>query len=81
VRVSKHDSYRTIDGSVLGCPIDLVPDFLPVIGYADDAIMLSIVLRHVIRRAGPDAIHRHWRGSDDGLRALSRLTGTDLTDH
>jgi uncharacterized membrane protein YkvA (DUF1232 family) len=65
----------------LAFPIDLVPDFLPVIGYADDAIVLSIVLRHVIRRAGPDAIHRHWRGPDDGLRALSRLTGTQLHDH
>ena len=62
----------------LAFPIDLVPDFLPVIGYADDAIVLSIVLRHVIRRAGPDAIHRHWRGTDDGLRALARLTSTPL---
>jgi uncharacterized membrane protein YkvA (DUF1232 family) len=51
--VSKHDSYRTIDGSVLGCPIDLVPAFLPGIGYADDAIAPSIVLRHITGRAGP----------------------------
>jgi len=59
----------------LALPIDLVPDFIPVIGYADDAIVLSIVLRHVIRRAGPQAIQRHWRGTDAGLSALARLCG------
>ena len=53
MRVSKHDSYRTIDGSVLGCPIDLVPDFLPASGNADDAIMLSIVPRDASAAPAP----------------------------
>src|SRR5512133_1367625 len=42
----------------LAIPIDLVPDFVPVLGYADDAIVVSLVLRSVLRRAGPDAMRR-----------------------
>lgn len=48
-------------------PIDLVPDFIPVIGYADDAVIVALVLRSVIKRAGEDAVRRHWPGSPAGL--------------
>jgi uncharacterized membrane protein YkvA (DUF1232 family) len=47
----------------LAMPFDLIPDFLPVIGYADDAIIVCLVLRSVVRRAGAEAVQRHWRGS------------------
>ncbi len=56
----------------LATPIDLVPDFVPVLGYADDAIIVAAVLRSVVRRAGPEAIRRHWPGTDAGLAALWR---------
>ena len=59
----------------LAFPIDLVPDFLPVIGYADDAIIVAFVLRSVARRAGIEAVERHWPGTGDGFAALCRLTG------
>ena len=36
----------------LAIPIDLVPDFVPVLGYADDAIIVSLALRSVVRHAG-----------------------------
>jgi uncharacterized membrane protein YkvA (DUF1232 family) len=58
-------------------PIDLVPDFVPVLGYADDAILVSLVLRSVVRRAGAPVVRRHWPGTDDGLAALARLTGLE----
>ncbi|HLU73730.1 MAG TPA: DUF1232 domain-containing protein [Nonomuraea sp.] len=61
----------------LALPLDLVPDFIPVLGYADDAIIVVVVLRSVIRRAGLPAVRRHWPGTDDGFTALTRLTGLD----
>jgi uncharacterized membrane protein YkvA (DUF1232 family) len=59
----------------LACPIDLIPDFIPVLGYADDAIIATAVLRSVVRRAGIDAVRAHWPGTDDGFAAIARLTG------
>jgi uncharacterized membrane protein YkvA (DUF1232 family) len=56
-------------------PLDLVPDFLPVIGYADDVIVLAVVLRSVIRTAGPEPLRRHWPGTPAGLRIIERLAG------
>jgi uncharacterized membrane protein YkvA (DUF1232 family) len=56
-------------------PVDLVPDFIPVVGYADDAIVIALALRSVGRRAGVQAIDRHWPGTADGLLAVKRLAG------
>lgn len=57
----------------LAMPFDLVPDFVPVLGYADDAIVVALALRSVTRRAGSAAIERHWPGTPDGLAAVRRL--------
>ncbi|WP_030441389.1 YkvA family protein [Actinoplanes subtropicus] len=59
----------------LAVPIDLIPDFIPVLGYADDAIIVTAVLRSVVRRAGLDAVRAHWPGTDEGFAAVCRLTG------
>lgn len=59
----------------LAMPFDLIPDFIPVLGYADDVIIVTAVLRSTVRRAGLDAVRRHWPGTDDGFTALSRLAG------
>lgn len=59
----------------LASPIDLIPDLIPVLGYADDAIIVTAVLRSTVRRAGLAAVRAHWPGSDDGFTALCRLTG------
>ena len=40
----------------LALPFDLVPDFIPILGYADDAVVVALVLRSVIRRAGREAL-------------------------
>ena len=59
----------------LALPIDLIPDFVPVLGYADDAIVVAIILRSSMRRAGPDLLAKHWPGTPEGLTALKRLCG------
>jgi uncharacterized membrane protein YkvA (DUF1232 family) len=59
----------------LAFPFDLVPDFIPVLGYADDAIIVAAVLRGVVRQAGVQAIQRQWPGRDAGFAVLCRLTG------
>lgn len=54
-------------------PVDLVPDFLPVIGYADDIIIVALVLRSVMRNAGAPALELNWPGSPQGLQVIVRL--------
>lgn len=57
----------------LALPFDLVPDFLPVVGYADDVVVVALALRAVVRAAGPGALERHWPGTPAGLDAVRRL--------
>jgi uncharacterized membrane protein YkvA (DUF1232 family) len=66
----------------LASPVDLVPDFVPLLGYADDVLVVALVLRSVVRRAGADALNRHWAGTPEGLAAVRRLAGlpADLPD-
>jgi uncharacterized membrane protein YkvA (DUF1232 family) len=59
----------------LALPFDLVPDFIPVLGYADDAIIVALALRSVVRRAGIEAVRAHWPGTEDGFEVLCRLAG------
>ena len=62
----------------LAVPVDLVPDFLPVVGYADDAVLVVWTLRSVVRLAGAEAVERHWPGTPEGLQTVIRLAGLDV---
>ena len=57
----------------LAMPIDLVPDFIPIAGQLDDAIIVAFVLRTVLRSGGPALLRKHWPGPDSSRRVVTRL--------
>ena len=59
----------------LASPIDLVPDFIPVAGKLDDAILVALTLRGLVRGAGAELLHEHWPGPQSSLALLLRLAG------
>ncbi len=59
----------------LALPFDLVPDFIPVAGYLDDAVLVAFVLRHVLRGGGRELIEEHWPGPPASLALILRLGG------
>ena len=61
-------------------PIDLVPEFIPVLGPLDDVIVVGLVLRHLVRRAGVEVVQDHWRGDPRVLHTALRLAGLRLPD-
>jgi uncharacterized membrane protein YkvA (DUF1232 family) len=54
-------------------PINLIPDFVPVIGFADNVVVTAWALRSAVRRAGADAVARNWNGGSDQLALLFRV--------
>jgi uncharacterized membrane protein YkvA (DUF1232 family) len=59
----------------LAFPLDLIPDFIPVLGYSDDAIIVLVVLRSTARQVGIESLRAQWPGSEDGFTALCRAAG------
>jgi uncharacterized membrane protein YkvA (DUF1232 family) len=57
----------------LAMPFDLVPDFIPVVGQLDDALLAAAVLAYAARSAGPELIEELWPGSERGLRVVLAL--------
>jgi len=57
----------------LALPLDLVPDFIPVAGQLDDAILVALVLRIVLRAGGPELLRENWPGPKASLRLITRL--------
>jgi uncharacterized membrane protein YkvA (DUF1232 family) len=56
-------------------PFDLVPDFIPVAGQLDDAVLVALVLRRVVRGAGREVVEEHWPGPRASLTFVLRLAG------
>jgi uncharacterized membrane protein YkvA (DUF1232 family) len=62
-------------GAYLASPIDLVPDFIPVAGQLDDAIIVALVLRSLVRAGGEAVIQEHWPGPERSLGTILKLAG------
>jgi uncharacterized membrane protein YkvA (DUF1232 family) len=56
-------------------PIDLIPDFIPVLGSMDDLVITAVVLRWAGRRIGVRQLRAHWAGSEGGFTLLLGLLG------
>jgi uncharacterized membrane protein YkvA (DUF1232 family) len=72
-RVPRHN--KLLLGACLGylaLPIDLIPDFIPIAGQLDDAIVVALALRVVLRAGGPQLLAEHWPGPPSSLSALTR---------
>ena len=58
----------------LALPFDLIPDFIPVIGQIDDAVLVALTIAYVAKSAGRSVIEELWPGSERGMRAILALT-------
>ncbi len=56
-------------------PIDLIPEFIPVLGPFDDLVVAIVALRYVRRRMGAEVLRDRWRGSPEGFEVLARVIG------
>ena len=56
-------------------PIDLIPEFVPVVGPLDDVLVAIVAFRYVRRRFGVDDMRSRWPGSNDGFALLGRVVG------
>ena len=54
-------------------PVDLIPDFIPFIGRADDVLMLAFALNAMFEAAGEAIVHEHWDGTGDVLEIVSGI--------
>jgi uncharacterized membrane protein YkvA (DUF1232 family) len=60
----------------LASPIDLVPDFIPLLGWVDDLLLAAIVLDGVLNYVDRELVLRYWPASERSLDTLARTAST-----
>jgi len=76
----RHKILLVVVMAYLALPLDLVPDFIPIAGQLDDAIIVAGALRVVLRAAGGGLLREHWPGPEASLNLLLRLVGRPPTN-
>jgi|GEM_PF-6371240 uncharacterized membrane protein YkvA (DUF1232 family) len=61
---------------IAAAPVNIIPDFIPVLGCADDIVVVLLALRFVAARGGRERLAMHWPGSPQGLAILMRGLGS-----
>jgi len=56
-------------------PIDLIPEFIPVLGPLDDVVVAVVAMRYVRRRVGIADLEARWQGTPDGFTLLALVIG------
>ena len=62
-----------VAAAYLAFPIDLIPDFIPVAGQLDDAVVAAFALRHILRSTPRETVAEHWHGDPETLRRILAL--------
>lgn len=77
-RVPRGDKVvATLVAGYLVFPVDVIPDWLPIVGQLDDLAMLLMAVRRLLAGAGYDVIYELWRGTDEGLALILTLAGVE----
>lgn len=70
---------KLLVGGLLGylaSPVDVIPDFIPVVGMADDVLLAVYAVNHLIERAGEEVVLEHWDGPADLLEMVRSVLDT-----
>jgi len=73
-RVGRFDKFLLVVAVAwVASPIDLIPEFIPVFGPLDDVVVVALILRRLVRHAGPELVSDHWRGDPDLMQKILKL--------
>jgi uncharacterized membrane protein YkvA (DUF1232 family) len=56
----------------LASPIDLIPDFVPFLGYVDDLLIAALVVDGVVNWVDRGLLLKYWPGTPDSLERVAR---------
>ncbi|MGH7278090.1 MAG: YkvA family protein, partial [Candidatus Rokuibacteriota bacterium] len=57
----------------IASPIDLVPDFIPLVGYLDDALLAAVIVDGILNYVDRGLVLRYWPGTPQSLDKIARV--------